>query len=226
MKISPNKEDYIKAIYSLNGAHAIVSNKAISQELAVSAASVTDMNARLVKEGLVSHSPYKGVQLTSLGVQVANQLIRKHRIWEVFLYEKLGFQWDEVHEEADRLEHASSDKVIERLDEFLNAPKFDPHGGAIPRADGTIEKTHSPRIYLTEIEIGELFVVLEVPDHDNELLNYLYEKGFSINNRYQLKKVNTYDGTIEIKNMETKETATISGKALEKIQVLRLEDND
>ncbi len=224
MKISPNKEDYIKAIYGLNGAHAIVSNKDIAQELAVSAASVTDMNARLVKEGLVAHSPYKGVQLTELGVQVAHQLIRKHRLWEVFLYEKLGFQWDEVHEEADRLEHASSDKLIERLDQFLNNPKFDPHGGIIPHADGTVDRPSSPRIPLTEIEMGELFIVLEVPDHDNELLNYLYDKGLSINNRYQLQEVNTYDGTILIKNIDSKETTAISGKALENIQVLRLEN--
>lgn len=225
MKISPNKEDYIKAIFNLNGASQIVSNKDIANELSVSAASVTDMNTRLVKEGLITHSPYKGVQLTEVGIKISNQLIRKHRIWEVFLYEKLGFQWDEVHEEADRLEHASSDKVIERLDQFLNSPKFDPHGGIIPQADGTVKKFRTPRIPLTEINAGEQFVVLEVPDHDNELLNYLYDKGFSINNRYQLEEINTYDGMIAIQNIDTKEVVTISGKALEKIQVLRLDED-
>ena len=225
MKISPNKEDYIKAIFNLNGASQIVSNKDIANELSVSAASVTDMNTRLVKEGLITHSPYKGVQLTEVGIKISNQLIRKHRIWEVFLYEKLGFQWDEVHEEADRLEHASSDKVIERLDQFLNSPKFDPHGGIIPQADGTVKKFRTPRIPLTEINAGEQFVVLEVPDHDNELLNYLYDKGFSINNRYQLEEINTYDGMIAIQNIDTKEVVTISGKALVKIQVLRLDED-
>lgn len=225
MKISPNKEDYIKAIFNLDGASQIVSNKDIANELSVSAASVTDMNTRLVKEGLITHSPYKGVQLTEVGIKISNQLIRKHRIWEVFLYEKLGFQWDEVHEEADRLEHASSDKVIERLDQFLNSPKFDPHGGIIPQADGTVKKFRTPRIPLTEINAGEQFVVLEVPDHDNELLNYLYDKGFSINNRYQLEEINTYDGMIAIQNIDTKEVVTISGKALEKIQVLRLDED-
>lgn len=225
MRISPNKEDYIKAIFNLNGAKQIVSNKDIASELSVSAASVTDMNARLVKEGLITHSPYKGVQLTEIGIQIANQLIRKHRIWEVFLYEKLGFQWDEVHEEADRLEHASSDKVIERLDQFLNSPTFDPHGGIIPRADGSVKIFKTPRIPLTEINVGEQFIVLEVPDHDNELLNYLYDKGFSINNRYRLEAINTYDGMISIQNIDSNEDVTISGKALEKIQVLRLEED-
>lgn len=225
MKISPNKEDYIKAIFHLNGATDIVSNKDIAKELSVSAASVTDMNTRLVKEALITHVPYQGVQLTEIGVQVANQLVRKHRIWEVFLYEKLGFQWDEVHEEADRLEHASSNKVIERLDQFLNNPTFDPHGGIIPRADGSVKQFKTPRIPLTEITVGEQFIVLEVPDHDNDLLHYLFDKGFSINNRYSLKEINTYDGMIVIENIESNEVVTISGKALEKIQVLRLDEN-
>src|SRR5699024_1478319 len=97
LKFSPSKEDYIKAIYSLNGSEDIVSNKKLANSLAVSAASVTDMNNRLQKEDLITYYPYKGVQLTDLGIKVANQLIRKHRIWEVFLFEKLGFEWNEVH---------------------------------------------------------------------------------------------------------------------------------
>ena len=123
MKISPSKEDYIKTIYSLNGAKDIVSNKQLAHSLSVSAASVTDMNNRLKKENLITYYPYKGVQLTDIGIQIANKLIRKHRIWEVFLYEKLGFDWDEVHVEADRLEHASSEKVINALSELLGDRK-------------------------------------------------------------------------------------------------------
>lgn len=221
MKISPSKEDYIKAIYALNGAYEIVSNKNIANKLSVSAASVTDMNSRLVKEDLITHYPYKGVQLTDLGIQVTNKLIRKHRIWEVFLYEKLGFQWDEVHTEADRLEHASSDKMIERLDELLGNPQFDPHGGIIPNADGTVDEAKVPLVPLTEIETKQYFIVKEVPD-DEDLLNYLFDKGFSINDTYQLIATDTYDGMITIQDTHSKNELTISGKALHKIQVIAL----
>lgn len=221
MKISPNKEDYIKAIYALNGAHEVISNKDIANELSVSAASVTDMNARLVKENLISYYPYKGVQLTALGVQVTNQLIRKHRLWEVFLYEKLGFQWNEVHDEADRLEHASSDKVTERLNDLLGNPQYDPHGGLIPNADGTIDEEKITLVPLTTIEIDQYFIVKEVPD-DEELLNYLFDKGISINDKYKLIDINAYDGMLTIKDVHTKDEVTISEKALEKIKVIQL----
>lgn len=221
MKISPNKEDYIKAIYALNGAHEVISNKDIANELSVSAASVTDMNARLVKENLISYYPYKGVQLTALGVRVTNQLIRKHRLWEVFLYEKLGFQWNEVHDEADRLEHASSDKVTERLNDLLGNPQYDPHGGLIPNADGTIDEEKITLVPLTAIEVNQYFIVKEVPD-DEQLLNYLFDKGISINDKYKLININAYDGMLTIKDVHTKDEVTISEKALEKIKVIQL----
>ena len=221
MKISPNKEDYIKAIYALNGAHEVISNKDIANELSVSAASVTDMNARLVKENLISYYPYKGVQLTELGVQITNKLIRKHRLWEVFLYEKLGFQWNEVHDEADRLEHASSDKVTERLNDLLGNPQYDPHGGLIPNADGTIDEEKITLVPLTVIEINQYFVVKEVPD-DERLLNYLFDKGISINDKYKLIDINSYDGMLTIKDVHTKNKITISEKPLEKIKVIKL----
>ncbi len=221
MKISPNKEDYIKAIYALNGAHEVISNKDIANELSVSAASVTDMNARLVKENLISYYPYKGVQLTALGVRVTNQLIRKHRLWEVFLYEKLGFQWNEVHDEADRLEHASSDKVTERLNDLLGNPQYDPHGGLIPNADGTIDEEKITLVPLTAIEVNQYFIVKEVPD-DEHLLNYLFDKGISINDKYKLININAYDGMLTIKDVHTRDEVTISEKALEKIKVIQL----
>lgn len=219
MKISPSKEDYLKTIYSLKGADQIVSNKQLTKALSVSAASVTDMNNRLEKEQLITYYPYKGVQLTDLGIQVANQLIRKHRIWEVFLHEKLGFHWNEVHEEADRLEHASSDKVIERLSDLLGNPEFDPHGGIIPNADGTVNKNRIPLVTLEEVKVNQSFIVKEVPDDDTELLDYLSEKDFSLNDKYKITEADTYDGTITIVNLSTNKSFTISAKALEKIKV-------
>lgn len=219
MKFSPSKEDYIKAIYSLNGSEEIVSNKQLANSLAVSAASVTDMNNRLKKEDLIIYYPYKGVQLTDLGIRVANQLIRKHRIWEVFLFEKLGFEWNEVHIEADRLEHASSNKVIERLSELLDHPEYDPHGGIIPNADGTVDLDKVPLISLKDITVGQAFIVKEVPDEDAVLLDYLSLKGFALNNEYNVMSIEIFDGTLTLKNTQTDEIFTISGQALDKIRV-------
>ena len=219
MQISPSKEDYIKTIYNLNGSLAIVSNKQLANSLAVSAASVTDMNNRLKKENLITYYPYKGVQLTDLGIQIANQLIRKHRIWEVFLFEKLGFEWDEVHVEADRLEHASSDKVIERLSNLLGNPVYDPHGGIIPNADGTVDLDKIPLISLKDIAVNQTFTVKEVPDEDSILLDYLAQKGFLLNDEYEVLEIETFDGTLTLKNKQTNEVFTVSGQALEKIRV-------
>ena len=115
----------------------------------------------------------------------------------MFLYEKLGFQWDEVHIEADRLEHASSNKLIERLSEFLGNPQYDPHGGIIPNADGTFDEEAVPLIALDELEPDLYFLVKEVLD-DEELLNYLYAKGFELNKVYKLIAKDAYDGTVTI----------------------------
>ena len=223
--MSPNKEDYIKAIFSLSKENEIVSNKDIANKLSISAASVTDMISRLVKEDMVTHYPYKGVKLTETGIRTSNQLIRKHRLLEVFLYEKLGFKWNEVHEEADRLEHASSDKFIERLDEFLDYPIYDPHGGIIPNEDGTVNAPLNTLLNLSDLKIGDHFLVREVSD-DEDLLNYLHEKNFSLNKNYELKRIDSYDGTITISDDETGATLTISGKALSQIKVSPLPKND
>lgn len=223
MSISPSKEDYLKAIHDLNGAHENVSNKDIAASLAVSAASVSEMNARLAKENLISHIPYKGVQLTEKGIKSANQLIRKHRLWEVFLYEKLNFKWDEVHAEADRLEHASSDLLVERLSEFLDHPKYDPHGGLIPNADGTVDELLTPLLPLEEIQINYVFAIKEVDD-DETLLNYLYDNNISLNHNYELLDRNAYDNTVIVLDKDTNKEITISGKAVKSIQVELLTD--
>jgi len=221
MAMSPSKEDYIKTIHSLDGAYEIVSNKNIANKLEVSAASVTEMNSRLLKEEFVSHYPYKGVQLTEKGIRTANQLIRKHRLWEVFLYDTLDYQWDEVHGEADRLEHASSDKLVERLSEFLNHPKHDPHGGIIPNADGTVDESILPILSLNELDIGVHFMVKEVLD-DEELLNYLNDKGFKLNQVYKIVAKDSYDGTVTVFDNTKDATYTISGKATSSINVIKI----
>lgn len=213
--MTPNKEDYIKAIYELGGEQNVVSNKNLVKALSVSAASVTEMNGRLLKENLLTHTPYQGVKLTEEGLRIANKLIRKHRLWEVFLSEKLGYDWNEVHADADLLEHVSSDALIERLDFFLGEPKFDPHGGVIPNKDGTIEKVN--HIPLVDIEVGTPLIIKEVDDQQ-EFLEYLLHKDVQLGKQYTLKNVEAYEGPLTLETPEGNETI-ISHKAAFKILV-------
>lgn len=197
--MTPSKEDYLKTIVGLGGETKIVNNKQLVAALNVSAASVTDMNTKLLKEGLITHIPYKGVQVTEKGLRLANQVIRKHRIWEVFLLEKLGYDWKEVHADADRLEHASSDLLIERLYQFLGEPEFDPHGGKIPAKDGTTSTVQFPS--LNEMKPGESFTIKEVED-DQVFLEYLTHKGIQLNSRYKLLSTETYGGDFTLESTD------------------------
>ena len=213
--MTPNKEDFIKAIYELGGDEEVVSNKSLVQRLSISAASVTDMNTRLLKEDLITHIPYQGVKLTEKGLRIANQLKRKHRIWEVFLAEKLGYDWNEVHADADLLEHASSDLLIERLNVFLNEPTFDPHGGVIPNKDGTIPDINSTP--LIECEVGDNFTIKEVDDQ-NEFLEYLLQKEISLGKEYKLIDSEPYEGSLTLESLSGEQTI-IGHKAAYKILV-------
>ncbi|GEK88525.1 metal-dependent transcriptional regulator [Alkalibacterium putridalgicola] len=213
--MTPNKENFIKAIYELGGDHSVISNKKLVNNLSISAASVTEMNARLLKEKLISHVPYRGVKLTSSGIRIAHQLKRKHRIWEVFLFEKLGYDWNEVHADADLLEHVSSDLLIERLNDFLDEPKFDPHGGVIPNKDGSLPETST--FPLTDVGTGKPFKIKEVDD-DKEFLNYLLEKDIQLGDRYTLTDVEPFDGPITLETPEGRQI-TIGHKAAFKILV-------
>lgn len=213
--MTPNKEDFIKAIYELGGQETVVSNKALVKALSISAASVTEMNTRLLKEGLITHLPYQGVQLTDKGLRIANQLIRKHRIWEVFLAEKLGYDWNEVHKDADLLEHVSSDFLIERLNVFLGEPTFDPHGGVIPNKDGTVAEIDSTP--LIECSIGDYFRIQEVDDQ-KEFLEYLLYKNVQLGKHYRLVDVEPYDGPLTLEATDGAKTI-IGHKAAFKILV-------
>ncbi|SFK35630.1 iron (metal) dependent repressor, DtxR family [Marinilactibacillus piezotolerans] len=213
--MTPNKEDYIKAIYELGGEQNVVSNKSLVKALSVSAASVTEMNGRLLKENLLTHTPYQGVKLTEEGLRIANKLIRKHRLWEVFLSEKLGYDWNEVHADADLLEHVSSDSLIERLNLFLGEPKFDPHGGVIPNKDGTTQKVdHIP---LVDVKVGRQLIIKEVDDQQ-EFLEYLLHKDVQLGKQYTLKNIEAYEGPLTLETPEGSKTI-ISHKAAFKILV-------
>lgn len=215
MVLTPNKENFIKAIFELNGERENVSNKDLANELGVSAASITDMNARLVKDKIITNTPYRGVKLTDKGLHIAYQLIRRHRLWEVFLSTKLGYRWDELHEDADLLEHISSDKLIERLDAFLGHPTVDPHGDLIPNQEGeTLAIQYRP---LVEFEVGDQVEIKQVDDQE-AFLQYLTDKGIALGKKYLIKEVDPFEGPF-ILQADSGEEILISNKATFKIYV-------
>ncbi|SDQ02517.1 MULTISPECIES: metal-dependent transcriptional regulator [Carnobacterium] len=216
--MTPSKENYLKTIVELGGEKKIVNNKQLLTTLNVSAASVTDMNTKLLKENLIIHIPYKGVRVTEKGLHLANQVIRKHRIWEVFLLEKLEYDWKEVHAEADLLEHASSDELIERLYRFLGEPEFDPHGGYIPAKDSTTSTIQYSK--LIDLSPGEFFAIKEVKD-DQEFLEYLTSKEIKLRARYTLLSKEAYEGDLTLKDTDGS-IIMISNKAAFKIYVEKI----
>ncbi len=168
-------EDYLKAVYKLLRDRPAVSTNALAEELGRSAASVTNMVKSLAEQGLVEHTPYHGVRLTASGELTALRIIRRHRVIELFLIEKLGYSWEAVHQEAERLEHAASDALIDRMARALGEPSEDPHGSPIPTREGVIEVTES--VVLVGLEPGLSGVVREVSDDSAEGLRRLASLG-------------------------------------------------
>lgn len=166
-------EDYLKAIYELETRFGAASTSEVASALDVAPASVTGMIRRLATQGFLDHVPYKGVQLTALGRRAALRTLRRHRILETYLTRVLGYPWDRVHDEAERLEHAASDDLIERMAAALGHPTADPHGAPIPTADGLVdERTHRT---LADLAVGESARMVRVSDKDPSLLRYLAE---------------------------------------------------
>lgn len=169
-------EDYLKAIFKLQGESLPVSTTALASEMDRSAASVTNMVKGLAEQGLLDHEPYRGVRLTPRGESTALRIIRRHRVIETYLIERLGYTWDGVHEEAERLEHAASDGLIDRMARALGDPDEDPHGAPIPSSDGVIASRDL--VSLTELPTGVDAVVREVSDEDSGRLRKLAAAGF------------------------------------------------
>ena len=191
------EENYLKAIYklSLNGVQGVSTN-AIADKLATKPSSVTDMIKKLADKKLVSYQKYQGVNLTKKGRDVAVSIIRNHRLWEVFLVEKLNFKWDEVHDLAEELEHINTHKLTERLDEFLDFPKFDPHGDPIPDKDGNIVQHKD--ITLSDLLRGEKAVVVGVKEHSKSYLNYLEQLQLVLGVEVEVKDIVEFDATMRI----------------------------
>lgn len=172
---SPATEDYLKAIFSLSQESEAATTSSIASRLGIAAASVSGMLKRLSERGLVEHVPYYGARLTSDGEEEALRTIRRHRILELFLVEILGYGWDRVHDEAERLEHAASDELIGRMAQVLGEPTSDPHGAPIPTVEGTLVDRRWPR--LEELAAGAWGTVRRVSDEDPAALRYLGELG-------------------------------------------------
>jgi DtxR family transcriptional regulator, Mn-dependent transcriptional regulator len=168
-------EDYLKAIYHLTRQGGFAATSDIAANLAVSPPSVSGMVKRLSESGLIEHVPYRGVQLTAQGRRAALKMIRRHRVLEVYLFKQLGYDWDHVHEEAERLEHAVSDELIERMARALGEPRYDPHGAPIPTAAGEIEETDL--VSLADAPLGARLELRQVGTEDPARLRYLAEQG-------------------------------------------------
>ncbi|WP_251545538.1 metal-dependent transcriptional regulator [Limosilactobacillus caecicola] len=208
--MTPMKEDYLKIIFELGGGKKKVSNKDISLGLGIAAGSVTEMITKLSEEGLVAHEPYAGISLTPEGAKLAAELVRKHRLWESFLVDKLGYSMADVHSEAEILEHKTSDRLAASLDDFLGHPQTCPHGGVIPSATGSFSDV-SHRL-LADGNDGEEIVIERFLDN-HELLTYLDDLGLQLHERCQIIKHEPFEGPIVLKRLRDGKEMMVSYKA-------------
>jgi len=194
---SVSEENYIKAIYHLQDDKNLVSTNEIAGRMNTKASSVTDMLKKLADKNLAEYLPYKGTRLTQNGIDCATQIIRKHRLWEVFLVEKLNFSWDEIHEVAEQLEHIQSRKLINEMDKLLDYPKHDPHGDPIPDAQGNYEKTS--KTALSQFKKGQKGILTGVLDTSTQFLKYLDKHHIELGTQIELIEQEPFDGSCLIK---------------------------
>tara|TARA_B100000508_G_scaffold141091_1_gene146323 strand:- start:56850 stop:57515 length:666 start_codon:yes stop_codon:yes gene_type:complete len=216
-QLTQSEENYIKAIYSLQQkTSSPVGTNDLADRMDTKASSVTDMIKRLSDKKLIQYKKYKGCELTDNGMRTALKLIRKHRLWETFLVEKLNFGWDEVHEIAEQLEHIQSLKLTDQLDKFLNYPKFDPHGDPIPDAEGEIQQREQS-FKLNELAMDQSAVVIGVADSSASFLRFLDRHKINLGSSICVKEVYEFDDSREI--LINDELVTLSAAATSKITV-------
>ncbi len=187
-----SKEDYLSVIFKHKNDDGEIKANAIADKLQISNAAVTDMLRKLSKDGYIVYKKYKGIKLTSEGEDYARNMVRRHRIWEVFLHQIVGLPWDKVHDEAHNLEHSSSDELINKMEEMLDFPEFDPHGDPIPGKDGKIPK-QKKTVPLSLLKAGQTGVVIRVNDFDNSFLNYISKIGIELKKQIFIKDVLEFD---------------------------------
>lgn len=193
-----SEEDYIKIIYHLGkGDQGTVSTNAIAEKMETKPSSVSDMIKKLSEKGLINYKKYKGVTLSEYGLKIALSIVRKHRLWEVFLVEKLEFSWDEVHEVAEQLEHVKSEKLVDMLDKHLGFPQIDPHGDPIPSKEGEFKK--SRKRLLNEVPIGMEGICVGVKDSSPPFLKFLDKNKIALGDSISVIDKEEFDGSLHIK---------------------------
>lgn len=200
MNLSVSEENYIKGIYHLQATHERVNTTLLAAKIQTKAASVTDMLKKLQRKKLVEYEPYKSFILTEEGLKLALSIIRKHRLWEFFLVEKLDFHWNEVHEIAEQLEHINSPELVTRLDAFLDYPSFDPHGDPIPNSRGKMAIIK--RTNLLELPLKKNATVSYIKDQSDAMLELLKHHKITIGSKMKVVRKFDFDGSVEIKQAD------------------------
>jgi DtxR family Mn-dependent transcriptional regulator len=194
--LSQTEENYLKNLFNLGGGEREVGTNELAAYLGVKPASVNDMLKKLKEKKLVDYEKYGKISLTEEGRKKAIEVVRKHRLWETFLYSTFDFTWDEVHEVAEQLEHIQSAKLVDKLDEFLNYPAYDPHGDVIPNGKGELPAIHKKT--LLEEQVGHHCTMVAVKDNSAPFLQYVSKLGLGINNKLKVISRQEYDGQMEI----------------------------
>ncbi|REJ80419.1 MAG: metal-dependent transcriptional regulator [Bacteroidetes bacterium] len=221
--VSQTEENYLKVIYKLDEkAEGKISTSSISEMMGIAPASVTDMLGKLSDKKLISYKKYQGVSLTPSGRKTAVMVIRKHRLWEHFLVEKLGLSWDEVHEIAEQLEHIRSEKLFDKLDAYLKFPKFDPHGDPIPDSNGNF--TNTSAIPMSSCNLNGKYLITGVADHSAEFLRYLTRTGMILGCQFTVKEKQEYDNSFLILKQGTKNELAVSNEIAKKLLVTKARD--
>jgi DtxR family Mn-dependent transcriptional regulator len=202
MAISFTEENYLKVIHRLSEATSEdISTNAVAELMQTKAASVTDMLRKLADKGWVNYQKYQGVRLSTEGEKIALSIVRKHRLWEVFLVDKMGFNWDEVHEIAEQLEHIESDQLVNKLDEYLGFPKTDPHGDPIPNKDGILpELAYS---HLSDIKATKTCKLMGVAQDSAVFLQLLTKLNLNLGAKLDIKEINEFDRSIFVSINDT-----------------------
>ncbi len=197
METTRSEENYLKAIYRLSkkGAKKILPNS-IAEAVNVNPASVVDMIKKLVRKNFINYSRKEGAILTANGAQIALSIVRSHRLWEVFLVEKLGFSWGQIHDIAEQLEHVKHPDLVDKLENFLDFPAFDPHGDPIPNKQG--DYPVSKKIFLSGVELGNECKVISVSDENTDFLHYLEKLSIKIGTKIKVIEKNSFDDSLSI----------------------------
>jgi len=214
-----SKEDYLSAIYKSADPDGIIKANQIAESLSVTRAAVTDMLRRLSSDGYVIYERYKKIKLTKAGEDYARNMVRRHRIWELFLHQIVGLPWDKVHDEAHKLEHGSSDELINRMEEMLDFPEFDPHGDPIPDKNGNMPKSNLG-IPLSTIKPGSKVTVNRVHDFDSSFLKYISKIGIELNKEMNVIDVLDFDHSLIV--IIDKKQTSISSKIAANIFVTKV----